>query len=211
MADPNRPLTEGLYGTRAPTPVAPLGQARTVNRSEMLFVGDSHTDAIQKAYDGNRDRGLPPATFRNGATASHWAPPDGAGWPRLMRALEQRPREVVVSLGTNDGANRRSAAAIQSDITNIVRAIRHVEATPTFILPPTGNSPDAAVNARIDAGRDVVRATLDRLGVGYIDLEQHRIEMQTGGSPPGVHATARGYGQIAELLRQRITANNFPR
>ena len=167
MADPgSRPLLEGLYSVGG---AARPAEQRTINRSEMLFIGDSHTWGFQMAIDNNRvPRGAPPQLGQPGTNIDEWA--RGAMASRLAQGLAGRPREVFISLGTNDGINgrHRDPDQLRADIRSLVSTIRNSGQPPpniTWIQAPQATANEPAIAAT----RALIRSELASLGVGVID------------------------------------------
>ncbi len=172
MADPNRSITEGLYGVRAAA--GPTAQ-RVINRSEMLFIGDSHTWGFQMAIDNGRPpRGAPPQLGEPGTHIDQWA--RGSMAERLRQGLAAHPREVFISLGTNDGIHgrHRDAEQLRRDIATLITTIRDSGRPPpniTWLQAPHAESDEAGIAAT----RAIVRSELERLGVGIIDPSGRRL------------------------------------
>ena len=167
MADPNaRPITEGLYGVRGAT--GPTSQ-RTIRRSEMLFIGDSHTWGFQMAIDDSRvPQGAPPQLGEPGTRIDQWARGSMAG--RLAHGLAGQPREVFISLGTNDGiqGRHRDPEQLREDIRALITIIRDSGRPPpniTWIQAPQTTSDEAGITAT----RGIIRSELEQLGVAIID------------------------------------------
>ncbi|HSI04705.1 MAG: SGNH/GDSL hydrolase family protein [Myxococcota bacterium] len=202
MTDPNgRPITQGLYGVRG---AGATTAQRTINRSEMLFIGDSHTWGFQMAIDNSRvPRGAPPQLGEPGTHVDQWA--RGSMASRLAQGLAGRPREVFISLGTNDGIHgrHRDPDQLRADIRRLVGTIRDSGTPPpniTWIQAPHATSDEAGISAT----RAIIRSELAQLGVGIIDPSRRELggELRRNAHHPSHPA---GYkALIDEFFRPRF-------
>lgn len=202
MGEPHRPSFAPV--TPAAPVQAPAGTApRTVARGDMLFVGDSHTWGFQYGLDKDHGTtGVRRPVFQNGSRTDQWGP-GGTLNGQLREALRTRTREVVISLGTNDGLDLRTPKNPRGSITEdqlrqsirgLIGAIRDRDNPPniSWITPP---QPSRSAES-VGIARRILMEELRAAGVSIIDAWSTRVPLRDG-----IHPTLEGYETLA---RQRI-------
>lgn len=201
-------------GSPAPSAPAP---ADTTAESEkeilgaeaplVVFLGDSLTAGFglseQEAFPARvearlRQRGIPLRVVNAGVSGDTSA----GGLRRLDWILRQEPEVVVVGLGANDALRGQPLEATESNLKEIVSAIRESGGRVLLLgmRIPTNYGPDyaeefAVLYARVARDMDVPFVPFLLEGVGGVP------ELNL---PDGIHPNAAGHRKIAETVADRL-------
>lgn len=203
------PATAATQATPAPQRTAPRAPIRetsatrpgsTARRGGILFVGDSHTEALAARFkDVPHGGGTVRENFKRGTRADQWV--SGALAERYRESLASGPDVVVISLGTNDGLARKPARELAANVRTLVEQARAANAKVIFALPLRTTQHREAVDAARTAIADALRG---QPGVDVIDVSRANVPLRDG-----IHATLTGgYRAWAQFIMDHANASS---
>jgi lysophospholipase L1-like esterase len=175
--------------------------------ADFAFMGDSITQgrfasAYANGYAAKVRAAQAGRTTLIAGAPSAWS----SDWvTRLPPFTAMLPQYAFILLGTNDLANNRAVASIQTDLTTIANTLIEADITPIFLtVPPNGHAATATLNTWIKAQSwsyvDIYPSLVGADGVSLNSLYDHG---------DGIHPNDAGHTVIADAVNNFITTNGL--